>query len=79
MIIRPESEKVDIKKLKEIHDIYVCTLQILTTKQFYFEELEAVKGLIEFYQKCRLDVFNNINEIEKEETKEVEVKEETQG
>jgi len=78
MIIKPkDTEEVDIKKLKEIHDFYVCTLQILTTKQFYFEEMEAVKGLVDFYKQCRLDIFKKIEELEpkEEKTETEEVKE----
>lgn len=73
MDIEPKNEEnVELNKLKEIHDYYLCTLQILNTKQFYFEEFVAIQDLYKFHQACRADVLAKINELAPKKEEKVE-------
>jgi hypothetical protein len=70
------SELIDVKpnelnELKKIHDLYATTHHILCTRiQFYAEEFEGVKALLDFYKKLTEDLKLKIEELEpKEEPK----------
>lgn len=62
------SEISEIDQLKKAHDLYVTTVQILTQRvQFYAEEFEGVKRLIEFHTAVAKDLKEKIEALEPKE------------
>lgn len=62
------SEISEIDQLKKAHDLYVTTVQILTQRvQFYAEEFDAVKQLVEFHKALAKDLNEKIKALEPKE------------
>ena len=63
-------ESTELERLKKAHDLYVTTFQILTHRvQFYAEEFDGVKELIDFHKRMAHDLRSKIEALEpKEET-----------
>lgn len=54
-----------LDNLKKVHDFYATTIQILTQRvQFYAEEFDAVKAMLEFYHLQLLEIKKQIAELE---------------
>ena len=71
-----ELKTIELNDLKKAHDLYATTHHILHTRiQFYAEEFDGVKALLDFYKKLTDDLKLKISELEpenKEEPKEIE-------
>ena len=60
--VTPQSQDITLEQLKEIHDYYVVTIQILTQNtQHYFEEFEYIDRLVKFYKAILLDTKSKID------------------
>ena len=60
--VTPQSQDITLEQLKEIHDYYVVTIQILTQNtQHYFEEFEYIDKLVKFYKAILLDTKSKID------------------
>lgn len=58
-------EQSEIQKLKEAHDYYVTTVEILSQRiQFYAEEFDAVKNMIAFFKQMAMDLRLKIQSME---------------
>jgi hypothetical protein len=57
--------KPSIDQLKKFHDFYVTSAQILSQRiQFYVEEFDTVKELVEFHKNMALKIREDIEKLE---------------
>lgn len=60
-----QAPQLDVNQLKEIHDIYAATAEILAHRvAFYHEEFDGVKKMISFYKAILADYRAKIEALE---------------
>jgi hypothetical protein len=65
-----EQQVLSIEELKKSHDFYVITVQILSQRiQFFAEEFDAIKSLIQFHQAMIKALAKKIDALEPKEPK----------